>query len=180
MKWNVLAIGLISLLVGVTIISISSIRVPDPLHSTSTVFNGKISNESYAILSLEDVQKGRNISLSITPHNSLELLNIRILNPKGTLLFDHNSSQPFFTTIVPPISGNYSAVLTNINKKDTYTNSIFGSAILFDSNRNPKIEIHTILIGVIILLIGIAACIYWIISESFKRLKRRTRYKQVS
>jgi len=33
---------------------------------------------------------------------------------------------------------------------------------------------------VIILLIGIATCIYWIISESFKRLKRRTRYKQVT
>ena len=61
MKWNVLTIGLISLLIGVTIISISSIRVPDPLHSTSTLFNGKISNESYAILSLEDVQKGKNI-----------------------------------------------------------------------------------------------------------------------
>jgi len=78
------------------------------------------------------------------------------------------------------MSGNYSAVLTNINKKDIYTNSIFGSAILFDSNKNLKIEIHTILIGVIILLIGIATCIYWIISESFKRLKRKTRYKQVS
>src|SRR5207344_1998016 len=179
MKWNVLTIGLISLLIGVTIISVSSIRVPDPLHSTSTCFKGKINKESHAILSLGDVQKGKNISLSITPHNSLELLNIRILNPKGTLLFDHNSSQPFFTTIVPPMSGNYSAVLTNIYKKDIFTNSMFGSSILFDSNRNPKIEIYTILIGVIILLIGIATCIYWIISESFKSLKRRTRYKQV-
>jgi hypothetical protein len=180
MKWNVLTIGLITLLIGLAIISISSIRVPDPLHSTSTVFNGKISNQSHAILFLEDVQKGRNISLSITPQNSLEFLNIRILNPKGTLLFDQNSSQPFFTTIIAPISGNYSAVLTNINKKDIYTNSMFGSSILFDSNRNPKIEIYTILIGVIILLIGIATCIYWIVSESFKRLKLRTRYKHVT
>jgi hypothetical protein len=78
------------------------------------------------------------------------------------------------------MSGNYSAVLTNIYKRDIYTNSMFGSSILFDSNKNPKIEIHTILIGVIILIIGIATCIYWIISESFKSLKRRTRYKQVS
>ena len=180
MKWSVLTIALISILIGVTIISISSIRVPDPLHSTSTVFNGKIINESQAILFLSDVQKGKNISLSITPQNSLDLLNVRILNPKGTLLFDQNFSHPFFTTIVAPISGNYSAVLTNINKKDIYATSMFGSAVLFDSNRNPKIEIHTILIGVIILLIGIATCIYWIISELFKRLKRRTRYKHVS
>src|SRR6476619_3977860 len=177
MKWNVLTLGLMSLLVGVTIISISSIRVPDPFHSTSTVFNGKISNESHAILSLSDVQKGKNLSLSIIPGNSLNVLNIRIINPKGTLIFDQNFSRPFFTTIVAPISGNYSAVLANINKTAIYTKSMFGSSILFDSNRNPKIEIQTILIGVIIMLIGIAACIYWIIFESFKRLKRRAGYK---
>jgi len=169
-----------SLLVGVTIISISSIRVPDPFHSTSTVFNGKISNESHAILSFSDVQKGKNLSLSIIPGNSLNVLNIRILNPKGTLIFDQNFSRPFFTTIVAPISGNYSAVLANINKTAIYTKSMFGSSILFDSNRNPKIEIQTILIGVIIMLIGIAACIYWIIFESFKRLKRRAGYKNLT
>ena len=155
-------------------------QVPDPLHSTSTVFEGKITNESNSILSLKDVQKGKNISISVTLQNSLDLLNVRILNPKGTLLLDVNSSQPLFTTIVPTISGNYTAVLTNLKNEEIYTESMFGSSILFDSNRNPKIEIHTILIGVIILLIGIATCIYWIISESFKRLKRRTRYKQVS
>ena len=180
MKWNVLTLGLMSLLVGVTIISISSIRVPDPFHSTSTVFNGKISNESHAILSLSDVQKGKNLSLSIIPGNSLNVLNIRILNPKGTLIFDQNFSRPFFTTIVAPISGNYSAVLANINKTAIYTKSMFGSSILFDTNRNPKIEIQTILIGVIIMLIGIAACIYWIIFESFKRLKRRAGYKNLT
>ena len=180
MKWNVLTLGLMSLLVGVTIISISSIRVPDPFHSTSTVFNGKISNESHTILSLSDVQKGKNISLSIIPGNSLNVLNIRILNPKGTLIFDQNFSRPFFTTIVAPISGNYSAVLANINRTAIYTKSMFGSSILFDSNRNPKIEIQTILIGVIIMLIGIAACIYWIIFESFKRLKRRAGYKNLT
>jgi len=180
MKWNVLTLGLMVLLIGVTIISISSIRVPDPFHSTSTVFNGKISNESHTILSLSDVQKGKNISLSIIPGNSLNVLNIRILNPKGTLIFDQNFSRPFFTTIVAPISGNYSAVLANINRTAIYTKSMFGSSILFDSNRNPKIEIQTILIGVIIMLIGIAACIYWIIFESFKRLKRRAGYKNLT
>ena len=180
MKWNVLTLGLMVLLIGVTIISISSIRVPDPFHSTSTVFNGKISNESHTILSLSDVQKGKNLSLSIIPGNSLNVLNIRILNPKGTLIFDQNFSRPFFTTIVAPISGNYSAVLANINKTAIYTKSMFGSSILFDSNRNPKIEIQTILIGVIIMLIGIAACIYWIIFESFKRLKRRAGYKNLT
>ncbi|HEY6949895.1 MAG TPA: hypothetical protein VI146_04735 [Nitrososphaeraceae archaeon] len=179
MKWNVLALGLMSLFIGVAIISISSIRVPDPLHSTSTMFNGKISSESHAILSLSDVQKGKNISLSITPGNSSDVLNIRILNPKGTLIFDQNSSRPIFTTIVAPISGNYSAVLTNINKTEVYTKSMFASAILFDNNRNPKIEIQTILIGVIIMLIGIAACICWIIFESFKMLKRRAGYKNL-
>ena len=180
MKWNVLTLGLMSLLIGVTIITISSIRVPDPFHSTSTVFNGKITNESHAILPLSDVQKGKNLSLSIIPGNSLNVLNIRILNPKGTLIFDQNFSRPFFTTIVAPISGNYSAVLANINKTAIYTKSMFGSSILFDSNRNPKIEIQTILIGVIIMLIGIAACIYWIIFESFKRLKRRAGYKNLT
>ena len=180
MKRIVLAAGLISILIGVTIISISSIRVPDPLHTSSSVYNGKINNDTRAVMVLKDIQKGKNISLSVTPQNTVNVFNIKIINSKGTVLFDLNSSQPLFTTITPPISGNYSAVLTNINEKDIYTNSIFGSAILFDSNRNLKIEIHTILIGVIILLIGIATCIYWIISESFKRLKRRTRYKQVT
>jgi hypothetical protein len=36
------------------------------------------------------------------------------------------------------------------------------------------------LVGVIILLIGIATCIFWIILEFFERLRMRTRYKQVS
>jgi len=176
----VLAIGLITLLIGVTIISISSIHVPDPLHSTSTVFKGKISNESRPILVLEDVQKGKNISLSITPQNSLDLLNVRILNPKGTLLIDQNSSQALFTTIIPTISGNYSAVLTNLKNADIYINGMFGSSVLFDSNKNPKIEIYTILVGVIILLIGIGTSIFWIILEFFERLRMRTRYNQVS
>ena len=180
MRRIVLAVGLVSLLIGVTIISISSIHVPDPLHSTSTVFKGKISNESNTVLSLKDVQKGKNISLSLAPQNSLDLLNVRILNPKGTLLFDQNSSQPLFITIIPPISGNYSAVLTNINNEDIYTNTMFGSSVLFDSNGSPKIEIHTILIGVIILLIGIGTCIFWIILEFFERLTIRARYKQAS
>jgi hypothetical protein len=179
MRRILLATGLISFLIGVTIISISSIHVPDPLHSTSTTFSGKIGNESKSIL-LNGVQKGKNISLSITPQNSIGLLNVRILDPKGTLLFDQNSSQPLFITMIPPISGNYSAVLTNTNNEDIFIQSMFGSAILFDSNRNPKIEIHVILIGVIILLIGIATCIFWIILEFFEKLRIRARYKHAS
>ena len=171
---------MICLFIAVTIISITSIQVPDPLHSTSTVFEGKITNESNSILSLKDVQKGKNISISVTPQNSLDLLNVRILNPKGTLLLDVNSSQPLFTTITPTISGNYTAVLTNLKNEEIYTESMFGSSILFDSNRNPKIEIQVIFIGVIIFLIGIGICILWIILEFFERLRLRTRYKQAS
>lgn len=155
-------------------------QVPDPLHSTSMVFEGKITNESNSILSLKDVQKGKNISISVTPQNSLDLLNVRILNPKGTLLLDVNSSQPLFTTITPTISGNYTAVLTNLKNEEIYTESMFGSSILFDSNRNPRMEIQAIFIGVIILLIGIGICIIWIILEFFERLRLRTRYKQAS
>jgi hypothetical protein len=110
----ILAIALISILIGVTIISISSIRVPDPLHSTSTVFKGKITKDTNSIMSLKDVQKGKNISISVTPQSSLDLANVRIINPKGTLLFNVNSSQPLFATINPTISGNYTAVLTQI------------------------------------------------------------------
>lgn len=153
-------------------------QVPDPLHSTSTVFEGKLTNESNSILSLKDVQKGKNISISVTPQNSLDLLNVRILNPKGTLLLDVNSSQPLFTTITPTISGNYTAVLTNLKNEEIYTESMFGSSILFDSNGNPKIEIQVIFIGVIIFLIGIGVCVLWIILEFFERLRLRTRYKQ--
>lgn len=155
-------------------------QVPDPLHSTSTVFEGKITNESNSILSLKDVQKGKNISISVTPQNSLNLLNVRILNPKGTLLLDVNASQPLFTTLTPTISGNYTAVLTNLKNEEIYTESMFGSSILFDSNRNLKIEIQVIFIGVIIFLIGIGICILWIIIEFFERLRLRTRYKQAS
>lgn len=171
---------MICLFIAVTIISVTSMQVPDPLHSTSTVFEGKIANESNSILSLKDVQKGKNISISVTPQNSLDLLNVRILNPKGTLLLDVNSSQPLFTTIIPAISGNYTAVLTNLKNEEIYTKSMFGSSILFDSNRNPKIEIQVIFLGVVILLIGIGICILWIILEFFERLRLRTRYKQVS
>jgi hypothetical protein len=171
---------LICLFIAVTIISITSIQVPDPLHSTSTVFQGKIANESNSILSLKDVQKGKNISISVTPQNSLDLLNVRILNPKGTLLLDVNSSQPLFTTITPTISGNHTAVLTNLKNEEIYTESMFGSSILFDSNRNPKIEIQVIFIGVIIFLIGFGICVLWIILEFFERLRLRTRYKQAS
>jgi hypothetical protein len=155
-------------------------QVPDPLHSTSTVFEGKITNESNSILSLKDVQKGKNISISVTPQNSLDLLNVRILNPKGTLLLDVNSSQPLFATITPTISGNYTAVFTNLKNEEIYTESMFGSSILFDSNRNPRMEIQAIFIGVIIFLIGIGICILWIILEFFERLRLRTRYKQAS
>ena len=153
-------------------------QVPDPLHSTSTVFEGKLTNESNSILSLKDVQKGKNISISVTPQNSLDLLNVRILNPKGTLLLDVNSSQPLFTTITPTISGNYTAVLTNLKNEEIYTESMFGSSILFDSNGNPKIEIQVIFMGVIIFLIGIGVCVLWIILEFIERLRLRTRYKQ--
>jgi len=176
----ILAIALISILVGVTIISISSIKVPDPLHSTSTVFKGKITEESNSIMSLKDVQKGKNISISVTPQSSLDLENVRIINPKGTLLFNVNSSQPLFATINPTISGNYTAVLTNLKNSDIYTESMFGSAILFDSNKSPKVEIQVIFIGVIVLLIGIGALILWIILEFFERLRLRTRYKQAT
>jgi len=129
---------------------------------------------------MKDVQKGKNISISVTPQNSLDLLNVMILNPKGTLLLDVNSSQPLFTTITPTISGNYTAVLTNLKNEEIYTESMFGSSILFDSNRNPKMEIQAIFIGVTIFVIGIGICILWIILEFFERLRLRTRYKQAS
>ena len=180
MRRIILAIALISILIGVTIISISSIKVPDPLHSTSTVFKGKIAKDDSSIIFLRDVQKGKNISISITPQTSLDLTNVRIINPKGTLLFNVNSSQPLFATINPTISGNYTAILTNLKNSDIYTESMFGSAILFDSNKSPKVEIEAIFIGVIVLLIGIGAVILWIILEFFERLRLRTRYRQAT
>lgn len=176
----VLAIALISILIGVTIISISSVNVPDPLHSTSTVFKGNIAKEGNSIIYLKDVQKGKNISISVTPQSPLDLTNIRIMNPKGTLLFNVNSSQPLFATINPTISGNYTAVLTNLKNTDIYTEVIFGSTVLFDSNKSPKVEIEMILIGVIVLLIGIGTLILWIILEFFERLRLRTRYRQAT
>ena len=180
MRRIILAISLISILIGVTIISISSIKVPDPLHSTSTVFKGNIAKDDSSIIFLRDVQKGKNISISITPQTSLDLTNVRIINPKGTLLFNVNSSQPLFATINPTISGNYTAVLTNLKNSDIYTESMFGSAILFDSNKSPKVEIEAIFIGVILLLIGVGALILWIILEFFERLRLRTRYRQAT
>src|SRR5687767_3087041 len=162
--------GFVCLFIGVTIFSVSSIQVPDPLHSTSTLFNGKITSEGNSILFLKDVQKGKNISISVAPQNSLDVLNVRILNPKGTLLLDTNASQSFFTTLIPTISGNYTAVLTNLRAGDIYVDTMFGSSILFDSNKNPKVEIEAIFIGVIVLLIGIGALILWIILEFFERL----------
>lgn len=180
MRKIILAMGFVCLFIGVTIFSVSSIQVPDPLHSTSTLFNGKITSEGNSILFLKDVQKGKNISISVAPQNSLDVLNVRILNPKGTLLLDTNASQSFFTTLIPTISGNYTAVLTNLRAGDIYVDTMFGSSILFDSNKNPKVEIEAIFIGVIVLLIGIGALILWIILEFFERLRLRTRYKQAT
>jgi hypothetical protein len=176
----ILAIGFVCLFIGVTIFSVSSIQVPDPLHSTSTLFNGKITSEGNSILFLKDVQKGKNISISVVPQNSLDVLNVRILNPKGTLLLDANASKSFFTTLIPTISGNYTAVLTNLRAGEIYVDTMFGSSILFDSNKNPKVEIGAIFIGVIVLLIGSGALILWIILEFFDRLRLRTRYKQAT
>jgi hypothetical protein len=144
------------------------------------MFKGNIAKDGRSIIFLQDVQKGKNISISITPQSSLDLTNIRIINPKGTLLFNVNSSQPLFATINPTISGNYTAVLTNLKNSDIYTESMFGSAILFDSNKNPKVEIEAIFMGVIVLLIGIGALILWIILEFFERLRLRTRYGQAT
>jgi len=161
-------------------ISISSIRVPDPLHTSNSAYSGIINNNTTIAMLLKDVQKGKNISLSVTPQNTVNTLNIKIINSKGTVLFDLNSSRPLFTTIIPPISGNYSALLTNLNKESIYAQSIFASSVLFDSNNNLRIEINVIFIGVIILLIGIIICIIWVIMQLFDRLKERTSYKQLS
>ena len=180
MRKIILAIALISILTGVTIISISSIKVPDPLHSTSTMFKGKIAKEGSSIIFLKDVQKGKNISIALTPQSSLDLTNVRIINPKGTLLFNVNSSQSLFATINPTISGNYMAVLTNLKNADIYTESMFGNTILFESNKSPKVEIEAIFIGVIVLLIGIGALLLWIILEFFERWRLKTRYRQAT
>ena len=63
MRRIILSIALISILIGVTIISISSIKVPDPLHSTSTVYKGKIAKEDNSKLLLKDVQKEKKMAL---------------------------------------------------------------------------------------------------------------------
>lgn len=180
MKRINLTIALISSLIGVTIISISSINVPDPLHSTMTVFKGKIAKDGNSIIFLKDVQKGKNISISVTPHSSMDLTSVRIINPKGTLLFNVNSSGPLFATINPTVSGNHTAVLTNLKNEDIYLESMFGNTILFDSNKQPKIEIESIFIGVIFLLIGIGAFILWIILKLFEILKLKTSYRRVT
>jgi hypothetical protein len=85
-----------------------------------------------------------------------------------------------FSTRNPTISGNYTAVLTNLKSSEIYTESMFGSAILFDSNKKPKVEIEAIFIGVIVFLIGIGALILWTILEFFERLRLRTRYRQAT
>ena len=145
---------------GIIILAVSSIFVPDPLHTVNARYNGKISQNQHGDITLMDVQKRKNISLFVLNEPIDIPLNAKIINPRNNLVINQNFSNKFYTNFVPTVDGNYTATITNLNKTSTSIDVLFASSVLFYKNGDPKFfEIYLIMIGVIMLVAGTGTAI---------------------
>lgn len=155
-------------------IIVSSISVPDPLHTVNSRYDGKLGEKQQATIYLTNVQKRKNISLYVSHDPVQALLNARVTNPRDLVVINHNFSNNYYTTFNPTIDGNYSASVTNIDKNTASVNALFGSSALFYENGSPKIfERYLIMLGVILLISGTAVTSLGGIFEIVKRYKTR-------
>jgi len=162
------------LFVGIIVIFVSSISVPDPLHTVNSRYDGKLVENQHATIYLTDVQKRKNISLYVSHDPVQTLLNARVSNPRDVVVINHNFSDNYYTTFNPTIDGNYSASITNVDKKTAKVDLLFGSSALFYENGTPKVfERYFIMLGVIMLISGTATVTLAGIFEIVKRYKSR-------
>lgn len=169
-----LVIGLVMFFSGIIILAISSIFVPDPLHTVNAGYNGKISQNQHSNIILMDVQKRKNISLYISNEPGDSVLNAKIINPRNILVTDQNFSNKFYTNFIPTVDGNYTAIITNLDRTSTSIDVLFASSVLFYNNGNPKIfEIYLIMIGVIMFVAGMGTAVVGSIMGLLRKYKSK-------
>jgi hypothetical protein len=166
--------GLVIFFLGIIIIVVSSISVPDPLHTVNSRFDGILGKNQHATIYLTDVHKRKNMSLYVSHDPVQTILNARITNPRDVVVINHKFSDTYYTTFIPTIEGNYSASITNVDKNPASVNMQFGSSTLFYENGSPKVfERYFIMTGVISLISGAVVTIFAGIFEIVKRYKSR-------
>jgi hypothetical protein len=174
LKYILLVIGLVMLFSGIVILAVSSFSVPDPLHTVNARYNGKISQNQHSDIVLMDVQKRKNISLYILNEPVDTALNAKIINPRNILVVNQNFSNKFYTNFIPTVDGNYTAIITNLNRTSTSIDVLFASSVLFYNDGDPKIfEIYLIMIGVIMLVAGTGTAIVGSIMGILRRYKSK-------
>jgi hypothetical protein len=169
-----LIVSLVFIFIGLLIVFVSSVFVPDPLHAVNVQYKGTLFQNDEASIHLTDVQRRKNISLYISSDPENIVLNARVLNPRSNLIVDQNFSNKYGIEIAPTLDGNYTASIRNPNKEFSNVNIFFASSVLFFPNGTPKFfEINMIKIGVILFILGIVTATIACIFELLRIYKRR-------
>ena len=167
-------VSLIVIFIGLLIVFVSSVFVPDPLHAVNVRYKGTLFQNDEATIQLSDVQRRKNISLYISSEPDSIVLNARVLNPRANLIADQNFSNKYHLDITPTLDGNYTASIRNVNKEFSNVDIFFASSVLFYPNGTPKLfEINMIKIGVILFILGLVTATIACIFELLRKYKRR-------
>jgi hypothetical protein len=167
-------VSLIVIFIGLLIVFVSSVFVPDPLHAVNVQYKGTLYQNDEATIHLSDVQRRKNISLSISSEPENIVLNVRVLNPRANLIVDQNFSNKYHLDITPTLDGNYTASIRNLNKKFSNVDTFFASSGLFYPNGTPKFfEINMIKIGVILFILGTITATFACIFELLRKYKKK-------
>jgi hypothetical protein len=167
-----IVVGLIILFVGLLIVFVSSIFVPDPLHTVNVQYKGMLPQNREATIHLSDVQRRKNISLYVSSDPNDIILNAKVLNPRANLIVDQNFSNRYHSALTPMLDGNYTVSIRNLDKEFSNVDIFFASSVLFHPNGAPKFfEIYMIMIGVIMFVMGTVTAIAVGIFELLKKYK---------
>lgn len=173
MKRFALTVSLITIFIGLLIVSVSSFSIPDPLHTVNIQFKGTLHEKDETTIYLSDVQRRKNISLYTVSDPEDTILNAKILNPRANLIIDQNLSNKHKIDIVPTLDGNYTASVQNLNKDFSNIDIFFASSVLFHPNGTPKyFEINTIKSGVILFILGSLTATFAVVIELVRKYKR--------
>jgi hypothetical protein len=150
-------VGLVFIFIGLLIVFVLSVFVPDPLHAVNVQYKGTLFQNDEASIHLTDVQRRKNISLYISSDPENIVLNARVLNPRSNLIVDQNFSNKYGIEIAP-----------------TLDDIFFASSVLFFPNGSPKFfEINMIKIGVILFILGTVTATVAGIFELLKKYKKK-------
>jgi uncharacterized membrane protein len=160
--------------IGLLIVFVSSIFVPDPLHAVNAQYKGTVFQNDEATIHLTDVQRRKNISLYISSDPDDIVLNAKVLNPRANLIVDQNFSNKYSIDITPTLDGNYTASIRNPNKEFSNVDIFFASSVLVFPNGTPKFfEINMIKIGVILFVLGPVTATVAGFFELLKKYKKK-------